>query len=299
MANDVIGLFRTHDEAGQAAQALERAGFSRGDIRVESYGPEDGLGTEAKAENGWLRILEWLHLIAPKPDADFYSQGVRRGETLVSVTAASDAAADSAVDILNRCGALNLDERTAPFGAPPPPASDSLPPAYPLGQNRPSDTQVMDAAAVARLIGADAPPPEEGEPAVPGQVSPVSPEIVTPIVGEQSSVGTQSVGRGSARVYRHTVERPVEREVSLREERVTVERHAASRAATDDDGAFRESVWEWSETEEQAVVSKTARVVEEVVVGKTVTRHTETIRDTVRRSEVEVEPPPARRGEAR
>jgi stress response protein YsnF len=46
------------------------------------------------------------------------------------------------------------------------------------------------------------------------------------------------------------------------------------------------------ETAEQAVVSKEARVVEEVTVAKDVEEHTETIRDTVRRVEVDVEQAP-------
>ena len=37
------------------------------------------------------------------------------------------------------------------------------------------------------------------------------------------------------------------------------------------------------------VVSKQARVVEEVVVGKETVQHEETIRDTVRRTDVEIE----------
>lgn len=40
---------------------------------------------------------------------------------------------------------------------------------------------------------------------------------------------------------------------------------------------------------EEAVVGKQARVVEEVVVGKETVAHEETIRDTVRRSDVEIE----------
>jgi len=36
------------------------------------------------------------------------------------------------------------------------------------------------------------------------------------------------------------------------------------------------------------VVAKTARVVEEVVVGRETTERTETVKDTVRREEVEV-----------
>jgi len=58
---------------------------------------------------------------------------------------------------------------------------------------------------------------------------------------------------------------------------------------TDADEAFREGTLEVTERAEEAVVSKTARVVEEVVVGKQVEEHTETIRDTVRRTDVDVQ----------
>jgi stress response protein YsnF len=44
-----------------------------------------------------------------------------------------------------------------------------------------------------------------------------------------------------------------------------------------------------TETAEEAVVSKQARVVEEVVVGKDVIERTQTVRDSVRKTDVEVE----------
>ena len=58
---------------------------------------------------------------------------------------------------------------------------------------------------------------------------------------------------------------------------------------TDADDAFRERTIEVTATGEEAVVRKDARVVEEVVVGKTADERTETIQDTVRRTEVEVD----------
>jgi stress response protein YsnF len=46
-------------------------------------------------------------------------------------------------------------------------------------------------------------------------------------------------------------------------------------------------VLEVRETAEEPVVSKTAHVVEEVIVGRETTERTETVRDTVRREDVE------------
>jgi len=58
----------------------------------------------------------------------------------------------------------------------------------------------------------------------------------------------------------------------------------------DDPALFREGTIEVTERAEEAVVAKEARVIEEVVVGKQVQERVETIRDTVRRTDVDVQP---------
>jgi stress response protein YsnF len=86
------------------------------------------------------------------------------------------------------------------------------------------------------------------------------------------------------------VETPVEESVRLRDETINVERRRVDRPAGDITGdAFRERTIELTETDEEAVVAKTARVTEEVVISKDVTERTERVSDTVRRTEVDVE----------
>jgi len=69
-----------------------------------------------------------------------------------------------------------------------------------------------------------------------------------------------------------------------------VERRPVNRTLSKADlDAFKESTIEITETDEEAVVAKQARVVEEVIVRKDVQDRTETVRDTVRRTDVEVE----------
>ena len=82
----------------------------------------------------------------------------------------------------------------------------------------------------------------------------------------------------------------MEEQVNLREEKVRVERRPADRPATEADfnRAAGGSV-EVRSTAEQAVVNKQARVVEEVVIDKDVKERQETVRDTVRRTDVKVE----------
>lgn len=91
------------------------------------------------------------------------------------------------------------------------------------------------------------------------------------------------------RVRTYTVERPVEKTVPLRDERVIIERRpvtgdpAAIAGARSMEGREFEVV----ERHEEPVVNKKAAASEEVVIRKDVTNRSETVRDTVRETEIE------------
>lgn len=114
-------------------------------------------------------------------------------------------------------------------------------------------------------------------------------EEVVPIVEEQLLVGKRQVERGGVRVRAYTVETPVHEQVQLREEHVEIERRPVNEAVGNAESLFQERSFEAMETAEEAVVGKEARVVEEVVVRKDVGQRVETIQDTVRHTEIEVE----------
>lgn len=114
-------------------------------------------------------------------------------------------------------------------------------------------------------------------------------ETVIPIVEEELVVGKREVQSGGAHIRTGVIETPVQETVNLREEHVTVDRQRVNQPVSDLGTAFQEKSFEVTETAEVPVVAKTARVVEEVVVGKTATDRTETVRDTVRRTDVEVD----------
>ncbi len=114
--------------------------------------------------------------------------------------------------------------------------------------------------------------------------------VAIPVVEEELQVGKRQVRRGGVRVYSHVVETPVEENIQLREEHVRVQRNAVNRPASEADfQAVKGGAIELTETAEEAIISKQARVVEEVTVGKDVTQRTEKVKDTVRHTEVEVE----------
>jgi len=111
------------------------------------------------------------------------------------------------------------------------------------------------------------------------------------VIEEEIQVGKRAVETGGVRVQSYVHEVPVEEEVRLREEHVEVERRPVDRPATAADlENLGEKTIEVREMQEKPVVSKEARVVEEVRINKTVEENTATVRDTVRKTEVDVAP---------
>ena len=110
-----------------------------------------------------------------------------------------------------------------------------------------------------------------------------------PVVEEELSVGKRKVATGGVRVTSSVTETPVEETVRLREEHVEADRKRADRVLSPEEAeaAFRERTVEVTGTAEEAEVRKTAREVGEVSLGKRVEERTETVRDKVRRTEVE------------
>lgn len=124
----------------------------------------------------------------------------------------------------------------------------------------------------------------------PAQASRQAPrnEEVIPLAEEVLVVGKQTVNTGTTRIRRYTVETPVEQQVSLVRERVVVERRRpVSNKLTGE--TLTELTIEVVETDEVPVVAKSVQLREELVVRIERTEHVETVRDTVRQDEVEVE----------
>ncbi|HTR56287.1 MAG TPA: YsnF/AvaK domain-containing protein, partial [Kofleriaceae bacterium] len=114
-------------------------------------------------------------------------------------------------------------------------------------------------------------------------------EEVVPIVKEDIKVGKRERAAGGVKVTTHVTTRPIDQTIAVREERVRVERHPVDREADCADDAFRDRVVEMKATAERPVVTKRARVVEEIRVHKDVSEHVETVRDTIRHTEVRVD----------
>ena len=231
-----------------------------------------GLGAATGGLIGGL-----THAGIPETDAQHYVEGVRRGGTLVTVRT-DNAQTPMVEEILNRYHPVNIDER----------GNDFRSTGY-TGYNTAAPA-LTGAALTAERARYTAPTPAPAKPAV-ATTGMTGAQEVIPVVEEQISVGKRTVQGGGVRVHTHVTETPVSEQVTLHNEQVTVERRVVDRpvGTTDANGTLLERTVEVTEMYEVPVVSKEARVVEEVVIGKKATDRVETVTDTVRRTDVEVE----------
>lgn len=264
----LVAIFRDSSDAQAAADELKANGFPQDDIYVSSYSSSTTSGTgsyQGKQEGG---IKGWFKSLFGEDDYEDdrgrYENAMNRGNVLLSVEA-SDENTDRAADILDKHDPIDVHQDAASVAS--------------------ASTGGTTAKASGTTAGAKT---TKSRPSAGGTSTDLPKSI--PVVQEDVRVGKRTVQRGGVRVYSRVVEQPVEESVQLQEERVRVERQPVNRAATGAElQAGRDQVIEVQEFAEEPVVSKEARVVEEVRISKDATERTETVRDKVRRTEVNVE----------
>ncbi len=106
---------------------------------------------------------------------------------------------------------------------------------------------------------------------------------------EQVDIGKRQINDGSVRLRRFTVEDEVAEDVSLFDQHAEVFRTAVDEPAYLNDIDWSDKTVSVEESHEIPTIEKTARVKEEVGLRSEETARVETVKDTVRRQEVEVE----------
>jgi uncharacterized protein (TIGR02271 family) len=267
----LTAMYDTRDAAAAAQQQLAGLGIPSGDISV--HGAEAGTTAGTAGEEPGF----WASLFMPDDDRRLYAEGVQRGGYLLTARVRDDQE-EAALDVLEGSGAVDLDAQAGTWrqgGWTGSEASDA------------TVVGVVPGAAVATTGIAETDAAYRTEPRA--EARSLEGDEVLQVAEEQLRVGKREVGGGRVRVRSYVTERPVEERVELRQERVTVERRPVDRPLEAGNAAFQERTIEAVERGEEAVVSKTARVTEEIGLRKDVERETETVRDTVRKQEVEVE----------
>ena len=288
----VSAMFDSHAEAQHALERLTAAGISSSQIRMmsgETAGASPTTTGRAEGDKGFWESLGDFFL--PDEDRYAYAEGLSRGGYLVTVTGLGSAQYDQALDILDDEGSVDLDERTESW------RSEGWG-GYETSDYATSATggSLAGGAMGGSMAGGSLTGTRTGDldrqteyGAQGSQMGIRSDDETIPVIEERIRIGKRDTSHGRVRVRAYTVEEPVNESVDLREERVEIERRPVDRALDAGDVAFQDRTLEAEEYREEAVVQKEARVVEEIGLRKTSDTHTETVSDTVRRTEVEVE----------
>jgi uncharacterized protein (TIGR02271 family) len=258
----IVTLFDTADHAEAAKANLQHAGFDTNDISIVS-GRELPKSVTALREPGlWHRLFGGD---IEEHEATVYAKAVESGGVVLTVRA-EQAEVPRAMGILNQHNLVDVKDRAL-------------------------DTGIISKESAASIAA-----PAAAAAAVPAR--PVTADLgkseVLRLAEEHLDVGKRLVEQGTTRIRRFVTEKPVEAEVTLHEEHAEVVRRAISDPVYVKDIDWSDSTIEVLETSEQAVVSKSARVAEEVVVGKAGSDRVETVHDTVRRQQVDVERVPTK-----
>lgn len=320
----IVAVFDSRQAAERARDSLLQLGLSHEHISISDQGTSERTVRTPEAHGGfWAHVKE---MFMPDSDRHVIEESVRQGGCVL-VAAVDDDRVDEAVSQLESAGAIDLEERESQWRATgaretagtsslgsqttAPRASDMTGSsvageaidARDMAATRSRETQTTSSLDTQTTGARAMEATRTGETSArdtlatgsrAGETRDVEDGATIPVVEERLRVGKREVNRGSVRVRSYIVEEPVREQVRLREERVQVERRPINEAAKpvvkgSPGDLMQERTVEVTETAEQAVVGKEARVTEEVVVSKTANERVEQIDDSVRRTKVEIE----------
>ena len=326
-SSSLTAFFDSRQDAQNAYDRLVDNGISADNLRLVEGNESDTSGAVV-GTNDDRTFFEKLgdFFMGPDEDRYTYAEGLRRGGYLLTVSNLTATNHDAALDILDDEGTIDIDSREQSwrsegwsgydagaaerlggrssysadnaFATDASYASDkALPDTTLTGTSRADySSSSMTAADTtagystsSATTGATTDYGSRDYAGAKGADLRAGDEEVIPVIEEQIRVGKRDVARGRVRVRSYVVETPVSEQVNLREESVQIDRRPVDRALTGAEDAFRDRTIEAEERREEAVVSKDARVKEEISLRKDATERQETVSDSVRRTEVEVE----------
>jgi len=248
----IVTLYDTAEHAEAARRNLEAAGFSPSEISMVTNKTLTAAGEKLREPGMWHRLFG---RDIEQHEAVVYGHTVESGGAILTVRVAETEAA-KAMGILNAHKVVDVQNRAVQQGL---------------------------------ISSASGPPPAVVPAPTIAAAGAASGEEIFGLAEEQLNVGKRLLQEGTTRIRRFVTERPVEAQVTLHEEHVQVIRRAIS-----DPNFVRNIDWtdktiDVTETVEEAVVTKSAHIAEEVVIRKEGTDHVKTLRDKVRRQQIDVQ----------
>jgi uncharacterized protein (TIGR02271 family) len=276
----IVAVFENTERAATAREALIGDGIDN--ARMELIDRRSDL-------DNWSAMKQ--HAL-PDEDTHLFAESLGRGHAILVIRAASNDH-NRVMQVLSRFNPIDIEEhaqqwRTAGWsGVHPGKAAWDVHRQNVAARSTATATGAATAAPTAATTMTTTAPISDTAARGATEVR----EEVIPVYEEELRVGKRVIEQGRVRVHAYTVEQPVQEDVTLREERVAVERRPVDRPVSGAPGeaAFRERTIDVTTHREEPVIDKEARIKEEVVVRKEADQHTETVRDTVRHTEVEID----------
>ncbi|MBT1702133.1 YsnF/AvaK domain-containing protein [Chryseosolibacter indicus] len=277
MSHTIIGIFDSSTEAQNAVENLSANGFTIDQVDItydNQHSVLENVDNDNEPNGFGEKISRFFKSMFDSDEESTRYTNVARHAAIVTVVTDTNEEALRAAEILDSSGAIDVDERSRQIRE---------------STERPHQDLVSsaDGALTTDALNDD---PEPEETVGTRDRNAIDTNQTIPVIEEQLHVDKREVDKGTVRLRSRIVEKPVEQIIRLREERVTVERNPVNRPVREGDlSNFREGEIEIKQRAEVPVVNKEARVVEEVNVNKEIRDRDEVIRDTVRRTEVDID----------
>lgn len=254
----IVAAFDSGAHAQAAAAALKAAGFHSADISILDKSRSPSIGADKPSL--WHRLFGDQ---VRQHEAAVYDRTIASGGTVLSVRVPDNEVAH-ATGIIDLHHPIDVHDRALTSGVVP--------------------------ASRAGAAASPPPPPVKAQQkvAVSPKLADVNEQVVR-LAEEQLQVGKRKIETGKTRVKRYVTERDASADVTLHEEHAEVLRRAVADPKYLGDVDWSDSTIEVVETAEQALVNKTAKVVEEVSLKKIGSDHVQTLHEKIRRQQVDVE----------
>src|SRR5215469_17900757 len=258
----IVTLYDTADHAEAARRNLEAAGFPGREISMITSKSLSLTGDQLREPGLWHRLFG--RDIQPY-EATLYGRAVDAGGVVLTVRVPETDVA-KATAILNAHQSVDLLKRAEQQGL------------------LTATTEKVSAVGSVPVTHAVTPPT-----ATRPIAETAAGEEILALAEEQLNVGKRVIQGGATRIRRFVVETPVEAQVTLHEEHARIVRRAIA-----DPNYVRNIDWtdktiEITETAEEPVITKSAHVAEEVLIQREGSDQVKTVRDKVRRQQVEVD----------
>ncbi|MFW0699423.1 YsnF/AvaK domain-containing protein [Pantoea sp. R13S299] len=261
----IVTLFDSAIQAEAAKRNLVKAGFSDRDISLISGERLQQEGQSVRHPSLWQRLFG--HDV-DKDEADVYTRAMDKGGVVLTIRTEEEKLA-RAMTILHSHDSVDVPSRMQSSVENGTTAPGIIPTA---GKQFAGETNDRPAEPLRTSLTGD-----ESE------------ADILRLAEEQVEVGKRLVSEGSTRVRRYTVTDTVSEDISLHEQHADIFRRSVNEPTLAGEVDWSEKTVEVAETHEQPVINKTTHVKEEVVVRTDGSDRTETINDTVRRQEVDID----------